>query len=76
VLDIAPGERVRGVFMDDNSSIEVEAKEQVPLGHKIAIAALDAGADLIEYGVRIGKTTSSVKPGVYVHIHNLKSARW
>jgi (2R)-sulfolactate sulfo-lyase subunit alpha len=48
----------------------------VPLGHKIAIATLAPEADVIEYGVTIGKTTASFEPGTYVHTHNLRSARW
>jgi (2R)-sulfolactate sulfo-lyase subunit alpha len=76
VVDIADGEAAEGVFMDDNSTIEVEAKGAVPLGHKIAIAPLDAGAEVIEYGITIGKATSAFRPGTYVHTHNLRSARW
>ena len=76
VADIDPGERVQGVFMDDDSTIEVEAAAAVPLGHKIAIAELAADADVIEYGLPIGKTTAALEPGTYVHTHNLRSARW
>jgi (2R)-sulfolactate sulfo-lyase subunit alpha len=76
VVDIASGERVRGVFMDDDSTVDVEAKAAVPLGHKIAIAALAPDAAVIEYGIPIGKTTASFEPGTYVHTHNLRSARW
>ena len=76
VVDIEAGERVQGVFMDDDSAIDVEAKAPVPLGHKIAIAALDPGAEVLEYGIPIGKTTDAFEPGAYVHTHNLRSARW
>ena len=76
VCDIGGGERVQGVFMDDDSTIDVEAKAGVPLGHKIAIAALEPGAEVIEYGLPIGTATDTVEPGTYVHTHNLRSARW
>jgi (2R)-sulfolactate sulfo-lyase subunit alpha len=76
VVDIAGGERVQGVFMDDDSTIDVEAKAPVPLGHKIAIASLDSGAPVLEYGIQIGKTAAPFEPGTYVHTHNLRSARW
>jgi (2R)-sulfolactate sulfo-lyase subunit alpha len=76
VVDIVGGERVRGIFMDDDSTVDVEAKDPVPLGHKIAIASLVADAEVIEYGVPIGKATSAFEPGTYVHTHNLRSARW
>jgi (2R)-sulfolactate sulfo-lyase subunit alpha len=76
VVDIAPGEHVLGVFMDDDSTIDVEAKAPVPLGHKIAIAALGPGSEVLEYGIPIGRTTDAFEPGTYVHTHNLRSARW
>ena len=40
VADIQAGEHVQGVFMDDDSTIEIDAHDAVPLGHKIAIADL------------------------------------
>jgi (2R)-sulfolactate sulfo-lyase subunit alpha len=76
IVDIDSGERVLGIFMDDDSTIDIEARERVPLGHKIAIAALDPDATVLEYGIAIGKTTGPFEPGTYVHTHNLRSARW
>ena len=76
VVDIAGGEHVRGIFMDDDSTIDVEAREPVPLGHKIAIAELGPDTEVLEYGIPIGKTTAQLEPGTYVHTHNLRSARW
>lgn len=76
VVDIEPGGTAAGVFMDDDSTIEVTPRDAVPLGHKIAIASVAAGETVLEYGVPIGRTTADVVPGAYVHTHNLKSARW
>src|SRR5207302_931778 len=61
---------------DDDSTIDIEARERVPLGHKIAIASLDPDVPVLEYGIPIGKTTAPFEPGAYVHTHNLRSARW
>ena len=76
VTDIDRGEHVQGVFMDDDSTIDIEAREPVPLGHKIAIAELDEGAEVLEYGIQIGTSTAPLQVGSYVHTHNLRSARW
>jgi len=76
VVDIDSGERVLGIFMDDDSTIDIEARERVPLGHKIAIVSLDSDVPVLEYGIAIGKTTAPFEPGAYVHTHNLRSARW
>ena len=74
--DIGSGESVVGVYMDDDSTVEVEALGDVPLGHKIAVEGCEAGGEVTEYGVRIGKATKDFRRGDYVHTHNLKSARW
>ncbi len=74
--DIEPGGTVVGIHMDDDSRVEVPANHPVPLGHKIATAALEAGDPVIEYGVPIGRASEAIAPGDYVHTHNLRSARW
>jgi (2R)-sulfolactate sulfo-lyase subunit alpha len=74
--DIHAGEQVVGVFMDDDSQVTVEARAEIPLGHKIAIEPLGSGADVLEYGIPIGRAPAGFSVGDYVHTHNLKSARW
>jgi (2R)-sulfolactate sulfo-lyase subunit alpha len=74
--DIASGESVLGVFMDDDSTVEVNARGSVPLGHKIAIAELEPGGEVLEYGIRIGRAPDGLAIGDYVHTHNIRSARW
>lgn len=76
VVDIEPGRPAVGVFMDDDSTIEVAARDAVPLGHKIAIAEVASGEPVIEYGIPIGKASAALTPGAHVHTHNLRSARW
>ena len=73
---IRSGERVTGVYMDDDSTVEVEASGDVPLGHKIAVEGCEPGGDVTEYGERIGRAPEGLTVGDYVHTHNLKSARW
>ncbi|MEJ7840321.1 MAG: UxaA family hydrolase [Rubrobacter sp.] len=74
--DIGVGEKVVGVYMDDDSTVEVESLGDVPLGHKIAVEGRGAGDDVTEYGSRIGRATEGFRRGAYVHTHNLESARW
>jgi (2R)-sulfolactate sulfo-lyase subunit alpha len=75
VQDVEPGRR-RAVYLDSDREVEVEVTEPVPLGHKVALTNLDAGADVIEYEVRVGLTRRPVRRGELVHVHNLRSARW
>jgi (2R)-sulfolactate sulfo-lyase subunit alpha len=74
--DIEAGEEVVGVYMDDDSTIEVASRGEIPLGHKIAVAECEPGGAVIEYGVQIGEAPEGLSVGDYVHTHNLKSARW
>lgn len=74
--DIEAGEKVIGVFMDDDSTIEVTANADIPLGHKIAVEAIDKNGHVIEYGLPIGYAPEGFQLGDYVHTHNIKTLRW
>lgn len=75
VRDLEPG-TVEGGYLRGPESISLELHEAVPLGHKVALTDLEAGQDIIEYGLRVGVTTEKITRGSYVHIHNMRSARW
>lgn len=53
----------------------VELIEDVPFGHKIALAAFESGDTVVKYGESIGRLTKSVEPGEWVHTHNCESTR-
>lgn len=75
VKDLDPGE-LRGYYLVGDHVIELTGASEVPLGHKIALTDLAEGEDVIEYGVRVGVTTEAVSKGSYIHVHNVRSARW
>jgi (2R)-sulfolactate sulfo-lyase subunit alpha len=75
VQDVEPG-RVRAVYMDSDREFELEAREPIPLGHKIALTELATDTAVIEYGVPVGITRGRILPGSLVHTHNLRSGRW
>jgi (2R)-sulfolactate sulfo-lyase subunit alpha len=75
VRDLSPGP-IHGAFLDESGETEVQLTADVPLGHKLALADIPANADVMEYGVRIGIATKDIRRGDYVHIHNVRSARW
>ncbi|MGH2774932.1 MAG: UxaA family hydrolase [Actinomycetota bacterium] len=76
VTDLDPDQEVTGIYMDCGEAVSLTSRDSVPLGHKIALRDLGEGADVIKYGVRIGRTMADVKAGDYVHTHNLRTARW
>ena len=49
--------------------------EDVPFGHKIALAEIGEGESIRKYGEVIGRTTRDVTPGEWVHTHNCESTR-
>ena len=53
----------------------VKINHEVPYGHKLAVAAIARGEDIIKYGESIGVATQDIAPGDYVHIHNMDSKR-
>jgi altronate hydrolase len=48
----------------------VSARERIPKGHKMAIAATDTGAPIRKFGQIIGFASRPIAPGEWVHEHN------
>lgn len=53
---------------------EVEALEDIPAGHKMAIKDIKKDTDVIKYGFRIGTAKEDIKAGQWIHTHNVKTA--
>jgi (2R)-sulfolactate sulfo-lyase subunit alpha len=64
------------VVTEDNTSFRLKSAADVPIGHKVALKALNAGDTAIKYGEDIGKVVADVPLGGHVHVHNLKTKRW
>ena len=87
-LKVADADNVATVFADGttagtvvcvrdragNESL-VTALEDIPYGHKIAIADIAAGQTIVKYGESIGVASREIAVGDYVHVHNLDSMR-
>ena len=50
-------------------------REVIPSGHKMAIAEIAEGAEVIKYGSPIGVATREIHAGDHVHTHNVASTR-
>ncbi|MGB6751417.1 MAG: UxaA family hydrolase [Xanthobacteraceae bacterium] len=64
------------VVTADNSSFNLTAKMDVPIGHKIALADIKSGDTVWKYGQDIGRAVADIKKGEHVHVHNNKTKRW
>ena len=51
----------------------VEALEDIPAGHKIALCDIAEGEHVIKYGSSIGVAKEAIKKGAWIHTHNLKT---
>ena len=52
------------------------AVSDIPASHKIALADIPAGAEVVKYGETVAVSTHAIKKGEWVHTHNLESKRW
>jgi altronate hydrolase len=57
----------------DNVGVLLEARGDIPAGHKVALKDMKAGEKVIKYGLVIGRLTSDVRPGDHVHTHNMQT---
>jgi altronate dehydratase small subunit len=53
----------------------VIVREPIPPGHKLALADIAAGDEVVKYGSAIGRATADILRGAHVHTHNLSSGR-
>jgi galactarate dehydratase len=49
----------------------VEASQNIPRGHKVALVDIPIGTPVIKYGQPIGIASASILAGDHVHLHNL-----
>ncbi|MBN1291124.1 MAG: UxaA family hydrolase [Candidatus Latescibacteria bacterium] len=51
----------------------VQATQPIETGHKIALTHIEKSAAIIKYGQQIGIATTDIKPGEWIHLHNMES---
>ena len=77
VIDkVIPEQNCECWIMENDKSTKIQAKNEIPLGHKIAMSDLKEGDTIIKYGHDIGKVVKSIKKGEHVHVHNVKTKKW
>ena len=52
----------------------ITARQEVPAGHKIALAGLEPEQTVVKYGVPIGIVSAPIERGDWVHSHNLRTS--
>jgi (2R)-sulfolactate sulfo-lyase subunit alpha len=76
VEGVKAGMELNGWIMDEDKMTNVVAKQDIPIGHKVALANMSTGDTVIKYGVDIGKVVAPIQVGQHAHVHNIKTKRW
>ncbi|WP_299465130.1 UxaA family hydrolase, partial [uncultured Gimesia sp.] len=56
-----------------SESQSVTAREDIDLGHKVAIQQIAKGSPIRKFGQVIGFATCDMQPGDWIHSHNLEA---
>ena len=73
---ITPNQECSCWIMENDKSVKIQSKNEIPLGHKIAMVDLKEGDTILKYGHDIGEVVSPIKKGDHVHVHNVKTKKW
>lgn len=76
VEGVKAGMELNGWIMDDDRTTTVTARQDIPIGHKVALANMNPGDTVIKYGVDMGKVVAPIRAGEHAHVHNIKTKRW
>ena len=63
-----------GTFVDASGK-QIETRNDIPYGHKLALQPIPKGTTVLKYGLSIGNATVDIQPGEHVHTHNVESNR-
>ena len=76
VEGVKAGTAMTGWVMDDDRTIELEARQDIPIGHKVALRDMQPGDTVVKYGIDMGRVVAAVRKGEHAHVHNIKTKRW
>ena len=76
VEGVTAGASLKGWIMDEDRMVELQAKQDIPIGHKIALKDMALGDTVWKYGIDMGKVVAPIQTGQHAHVHNIKTKRW
>lgn len=76
VEGIKAGTELTAWIMEEDKLIQVQAKQDIPIGHKVAMTYMNVGDTVYKYGVDIGKVVAPITAGDHAHVQNIKTKRW
>jgi len=76
VEGIKAGTPLTGLILDEDRTLQLECRQDIPIGHKVALKDMAVGDTVIKYGIDIGKVVQPIRKGEHAHVHNIKTKRW
>ena len=76
VEGLKAGTAMTGVITENDASLSLDARQDIPIGHKVALKPMRKGDTVIKYGEDIGKMVADAGAGEHIHVQNLKTKRW
>ena len=76
VEGVTAGTAMTGWIMDEDKTIQVQARQDIPIGHKVALKDMNPGDTVWKYGIDMGKVVAPIRRGEHAHVHNIKTKRW
>ena len=70
---IDKNEQVAVISSSKEEVTNLEAKQEIPFGHKLSLTAIKKGEPILKFGERIGTASQNISVGDYVHVHNVES---
>ena len=76
VEGVKAGMQLAGWIMDEDRETRVTARNDIPIGHKVALRDMEVGDTVMKYGIDMGKVVAPIRAGEHAHVHNIKTKRW
>jgi (2R)-sulfolactate sulfo-lyase subunit alpha len=76
VEGVTAGMALDGWIMDEDRMTAVTARQDIPIGHKVALRDMAVGDTVVKYGIDMGKVVAPIRAGEHAHVHNIKTKRW
>mgnify|MGYP006354773221 CR=1 FL=1 len=75
VEGVKAGMELSGWIMDEDRMTRVTAKQDIPIGHKVALRDMAAGDTVIKYGIDMGKVVKPIRAGEHGRVQDSRAGQ-
>ncbi len=73
LADVREGETVEVRTLAE--TVHIIVRQDIAMGHKIALVSLGVDQPIIKYGEEIGRSGVAIEAGGWIHVHNVTCRR-